>query len=202
MTTRPSATTGPTPLHRRVMEFEAYESDPGLLVIGRLRDERPWAEGTSGPSTVHDMELRVTVRTDDMVVVEAVARMHSFPHAECPMIVEAFAGLAGLSVSRGFTRRVQERLGGPRGCSHLEQLARALGPVVIQAVTSRRALAMSRGELRDLSSGTGSPWATNSCHVWAEGGVAEQKLAAGWRPGTGPYPSRPLEAIRRSGGPP
>jgi Protein of unknown function (DUF2889) len=116
------------------------------------------------------------------------------------MIVDAFAGLAGLSVSRGFTRRVQERLGGPRGCSHLEQLARALGPVVIQAVTSRRALSMSRGRSSDLLSGSGSPWAVDSCHVWAAGGVAQQKLAAGWRPGVGPYPSLPFDEIRRSSG--
>ncbi len=191
---------GAVPLHRRSLEFEAFDMGSDLLVVGRLSDARPWAEERSDVGTVHDMELRVTVGLDDMVVTEAVAHMHAFPHSECPMIEAAFAGLAGLSVSRGFTRQVQERLGGPRGCSHLEQLARALGPVVIQAVTSRRALAVSRGETRDLISGVSSPWAVNSCHIWAEGGVAEQKLAAGWRPGVGPYPSLPLETIRRPSG--
>jgi hypothetical protein len=68
--------------------------------------------------------------------------------------------------------------------------------VVIQAVTSRRALAVSRGEVEDLVSGTGSPWARDSCHIWAEGGVADQKMDAGWRPGVGPYPSPPLEFFR------
>ncbi len=60
-------------------------------------------------------------------------------------------------------------------------------------MTSRRALAVSRGEAEDLITGTGSPWARDSCHIWAEGGVADQKLAAGWRPGVGAYPSHPLE---------
>jgi hypothetical protein len=82
------------------------------------------------------------------VVVDAVARMHAMDR-ECPMIVEAFAGLASPSVSRG----------------------------------------------------NDSPRAANSRHVWAEGGVAERRLAAGWRPDVGPYPSLPPDIIRRSSGP-
>ena len=110
--------------------------------------------------------------------------MHTFPHTECPGIVQAFAGLAGLSVSPGLHPAGPGAVRGAEGCTHLEQLARSLGPVVVQAVTSRRALAVSRGEAEDLLAGAGSPWARDSCHVWAEGGIADQKLAAGWRPGS------------------
>jgi hypothetical protein len=88
--------------------------------------------------------------------------------------------------------------GGPLGCTHLEQLARSLGPVVVQAVTSRRALAMRRGQVEDLLADTGSPWARDSCHVWATDGIAEQKLAAGWRPGVGAYPSPAVAWFRSS----
>ncbi len=188
---------GRVPVHRRTLEFEVFDEGSELEVVGHLRDDRPWAEpGTSG---VHDMELRVRVRLDDMTITECQAVMHTFPHAECPAIVEAFAGLAGLSVSRGFTRAVQSRVAGPKGCTHLDQLARSLGPVVVQAVTSRRARALREGATGDLLTGSpDSPWARNTCHVWAEGGVAEQKLAAGWRPGRGPYPgSRPRRHPRR-----
>jgi len=146
------------------------------------------------------MELRVAVRIRDMTIIEAAAEMHTFPHAECPGIVRAFDGLVGLSVARGYTRKVQERFGGPRGCTHLETLARSLGPVVVQAVTSDRARAVHAGEAEDLLTGNGSPWARDSCHIWAEGGVADQKLAAGWRPGIGPYPAASLVEIRRRGG--
>ncbi len=138
----------------------------------------------------------------DLTIVEATARMDTFPHAECPGIVGAFAQLEGLSVTRGYTREVQARFAGPRGCTHLEQLARALGPVVVQAVTSRRARAVSTGQLDDLLAGGGSPWARDSCHIWAEGGIADQKLAAGWRPGTGPYPAPPLGTFTEPGAPP
>jgi len=183
------------PLHRRSISYEAYDAGDDLVVVGRLTDARPWAVGTDAVVTVHDMELRVRVRTTDLTILGATAVMHTFPHTECPGIEPAFAGLVGLSVVRGYTREVQARFGGPRGCTHLEHLARSLGPVVIQAVTSQRALAVARGESEDLLSdgaGTGSPWARDSCHIWAEGGIADQKLAAGWRPGTGSYPSRAL----------
>jgi hypothetical protein len=187
------------PLHRRTIEYEAFDGGDTLVVVGKLCDSRPWADGRDAVARVHDMELRVTVRIDDMTIVESVAEMHTFPHAECPAIVQAFAGLVGVSVARGYTREVQTRFGGPKGCTHLEQLARSLGPLVVQAVTSRRARAVSRGESENLLSAGASPWARNSCHVWAEGGVADQKLAAGWRPGQGPYPSLPLQTIRSAG---
>lgn len=182
------------PLHRRTMVFEAFDQGDSIEVVGRLSDVRPWSDGSNSVATVHDMELRVRVRTEDYVIVDASAHMDTFPHIECPTIEDAFSGLVGLSVSRGYTKEVQARFGGPRGCTHLEQIARSLGPVVIQAVTSRRALAVAEGRASDIMSGGagGSPWARNSCHIWAEDGPAEQKLAHGWRPGTGPYPAPAL----------
>ena len=192
------------PIHRRAIDYRAWAVDDDLVVVGRLTDSRPWAKDGSTVATVHDLELRVRVRTADLTITGATAEMHTFPHTECPTIEAAFAGLVGLNVSRGYTREVQTRFGGPRGCTHLEHLARSLGPVVIQAVTSRRALSVSRGESDDLlagGGGTGSPWARDSCHIWAEGGIADQKLAAGWRPGTGPYPSLALVTfLERPGG--
>jgi Protein of unknown function (DUF2889) len=182
------------PLHRRAIDFEAFDEGEELLVVGRLRDSRPWA--AEGTTEVHDMELRVRVRRSDMTISECTAVMHTFPHTECPGIVAAFAGLAGLSVTRGFTRAVQSLVSGPNGCTHLDQLARSIGPVVVQAVTSRRARELREGRADSLLAGTANvPWARNTCHVWAEDGVAEQKLAAGWRPGRGPYPALPLEDI-------
>jgi Protein of unknown function (DUF2889) len=185
-------------LHRRSIVYEAFDEGEDLRVRARLEDVRPWADGERSVSLVHDMSLSVTVRVADMTITGATAEMYTFPHAECPAILEAFEGLVGLSVARGYTREVQRRFGGPNGCSHLEHLARSLGPVVVQAVTSRRARALGRGETPDLLSGAATPWARDTCHVWAEGGVAEQKLAAGWRPGVGPYPALPVEVIRRA----
>ena len=198
----PPLADGSVPLHRRSIDYRAYDDVNDLVVVGHLTDSRPWAEDGSAVATVHDMELRVRVRTSDMTITGATAEMLTFPHTECPTIESAFAGLVGLNVARGYTRAVQALFGGPRGCTHLEHLARSLGPVVIQAVTSRRALSVSRGESSDLlvgAGGAGSPWARNSCHIWAEDGIADQKLAAGWRPGTGSYPAPALVTFLRRG---
>lgn len=200
----PVSPPGPeVPIHIRSIEYQAFDGGDELTIVGRLRDSRPWAVGTEAVERVHDMELRVTLGTSDLTISESTAIMHTFPHAECPGIVAAFRGLVGVRIGRGFTRQVQELFGGPRGCTHLEHLARSLGPVAIQAVTSKRARAIQRGEAQDLITGSGSPWARNSCHVWAEGGPADRKLAAGWRPGVGPYPSQSAEVFESgAAGPP
>jgi hypothetical protein len=184
------------PVHRRTMHLDAHVREENLEIVARLEDRRPWAEGSAMVDVVHDMELRVTVRLGDLEILEAKAVMHTFPHVECPAITEAFSGLVGLRVARGFVREVQNRFAGASGCVHLEHLARALGPLVVQAVTSERALAVFKGDAEDLFSPESAMWTRNSCHIWAEDGVAEQKLALGWRPGQGAYPAPSVVTFR------
>jgi len=187
-------------LHRRVIEFDAYDEGDAVSITGRLRDERPWARGTDKVEHVHDMDLSLTIRKDDLTITEATATMTLFPHTECPSITDAFGDLVGLSVSRGYTRAVQDRFGGVRGCTHLEQLARTVGPVVIQAVTSARARDRDWQNLDVAPSDRPTLFQRNTCHIWADGGVAEQKLEAGWRPGErSGYPAPPVQVfLRRS----
>ena len=189
-----------TAVHRRTIEFEAYDDGDTVSVTGRLRDERPWAAGTDRVEHVHDMDLSITVRKDDLTITAAEAVMARFPHAECPSIAPKFGELVGLSISRGYTRAVQERYGGANGCTHLEQLARTVGPVVIQAVTSCRARDRDWQHLDAAPSARPTLFPRNTCHIWAEGGVAEQKLAAGWRPGErAGYPAPPVAVFLQRG---
>ena len=188
------------PIHRRIIEFEAYDEGETLSVTGRLRDERPWAADSDRVEHVHDMDLEITVRKDDLTITAATAVMARFPHAECPTITDAYGDLVGLCISRGYTRAVQERFGGARGCTHLEQLARTVGPVVIQAATSTRARDRDWQNLDAAPSARPSLFPRNTCHIWAEGGVAEQKLDAGWRPGErAGYPAPPVAVFLRRG---
>lgn len=185
-------------VHRRTIEYEVRQRDNGFDVVGRLQDQRPWADGTTSPVVLHSMELAVTVQLADLVITDAVATMHNFPHVECQAIEPAFAGLVGLSVARGYTREVQRRFGGAAGCSHLEHLARSLGPVVIQAVASARARARAAatgGDASEEMAPGATGWMRNTCHIWAEGGIGEQKVALGWRPGRGAFPAPPLEEL-------
>jgi hypothetical protein len=193
---RPSADSGEPPLLRRTIEMQVFEREGHHVVIGSLYDRRPWASGQFGPRDVHQMELGIVVRCADLVIVDASATMGHFPHPESPAIEDAYSDLIGVSVARGYTRAVQDRFGRERGCSHLEFLARALGPVVIQAVTAATARRRENGEAGGPV-GSGLEWLANTCHIWSEDGIGMQKLAADWRPGTGEYPAPSLVEIRR-----
>jgi hypothetical protein len=188
-------------VHRRTIEFRAFDAGDHLVVDAELRDDRPWADGERDVAALHDMSLRVSVRKEDLVIDEAEAVMRRYPHTECPSITDAFGGLVGLSVGRGYTRAVQERFAGAAGCAHLEQLARTIGPVVIQGMTSIRAKARDWARLQEEAAAPEAErprlFPLNTCHIFAEGGVAEQKLAAGWRPGIGGYPAPPVEVFVR-----
>jgi len=179
--------------------MQAFEREGHLVVIGILHDQRPWASGEFGPRSVHRMELGIVVRRSDLVIVDAEATMHAFPHAECPHIEGSFSDLIGLSISRGYTNAVQQRFGRERGCSHLEFLARSLGPVVIQSLTSLAAhVRENGGDESGVLAESGVQWLTNTCHLWAEGGIGQQKVALGWRPTNASYPAPSLVEIRRT----
>ena len=171
-----------------------FEEAATFEVVGQLTDRRPWADGELRPALLHDMELRLKVDRASLVITHASAVMSTFPHAECPTIEAAFEGLVGLSVARGYTRAVQDRFGRAKGCSHLEFLARAIGPAVIQAIPSSAARNADPASLGATVSDGG--WLVDTCHFWAEGGIGQQKLAAGWRPGFGEYPAPSLVEIR------
>lgn len=195
---RPDPDAEEHPVHRRTIDLCVFERGEHHVVIGTLHDQRPWASGERGPRSLHFMELGIVVRRSDLVIVDAAAAMKTFPHAECTDIEDSFGDLVGLSVSRGYTNAVQQRFGRERGCSHLEFLARALGPVVIQAITSSAARRIELGDGQFPPSEGALGWLTNTCHVWAEDGPGPEKVAMGWRPGATEYPAPSVVEIRRS----
>lgn len=193
---RPPVGSDEAPVHRRTIDLEVFLRDEHFVVIGTLRDVRPWASGTHGPRELHCMELAVVVRRADLTITDAVADMQTFPHAECTDIEAKFSELIGLSVARGYTSAVQERFGRERGCSHLEFLARAIGPAIVQSVTSAAAQQFESGDSypggeRALT------FLSNTCHVFIDDGPGVQKIATGWRPGMFGYPAPSVAEIRR-----
>jgi hypothetical protein len=122
------------------------------------------------------------------VITTAEAGMGSFPHAECPFVAPAFAQLEGLSVRRGFTKELRQRLGGVSGCAHLGELARAMGPAIVRTSAASRHRQTVQG---DPGAGP-APLPLGSCHVWAADGPGVRKMEAGWVPGTVPFPVPPV----------
>jgi hypothetical protein len=193
---RPPPGSGEEPVHRRTITMEVFDRDDYFAVVGSLHDQRPWADGSLGPRDLHVMELGIVVRRADLRIVDAAAEMQTFPHAECTAIADTFGDLVGLSVARGYTNAVQQRFGRERGCSHLEFLARALGPVVVQGLTSSAARQVEDGRPHPMGQ-AGFGFLTNTCHVWAVDGPGPEKIELGWRPGSFGYPAPTVAAIRR-----
>ncbi|HSZ37150.1 MAG TPA: DUF2889 domain-containing protein [Acidimicrobiales bacterium] len=194
---RPPAGSDEVPVHRRTIDIEVFVRKEYLLVVGTLADVRPWASGELGPRELHRMELAIVVRRADMTITDAVAEMKTFPHAECTVIEPKFSELIGLSVARGYTAAVQERFGRERGCSHLEFLARAIGPAVVQSMTSAAAEQFEKSGVYP-DGGRSLSFLSNTCHVFIEDGPGSQKIEAGWRPGMfGLYPAPTVTEIRR-----
>jgi len=78
---------------------------------------------------------------EDLTIVACEASTEFGPYAVCPAAAPNFARLAGLSIQRGFLRAAADRVGGPRGCTHLRELLQQMATVAIQtlyAVRSRR----------------------------------------------------------------
>ena len=186
-----------TPTHRRTITLESFDGEGEVTICATLTDERPWADGEELTQSVHDMTLTVVVDRRRGIIDRATADMRRFPHLECPSIEPAVRSLAGISVSRGYNKAVAEVLGRQRGCTHLEFLARAVGPMVIQAMASTAARQAGPTGIGNVVRDDIGGWLTNTCHLWAAGGIGAAKLAEGWRPGSDAYPAPLLVDIRR-----
>ena len=184
-------------MHQRTIDMQVFEREGHLVVSASCTTSARGRPASTGPGRAPH-GVGHCGATSDLVIVDAAAVMHTFPHAECPEIQDSFSDLVGLSISRGYTNAVQKRFGRERGCSHLEFLARSLGPVVIQALSASAARRVENGEdPGGVQVEGGVQWLTNTCHLWAEGGIGQQKVAAGWRPAKETYPAPSLVEIRR-----
>jgi len=124
-------------IHTRRVTCEGFRRSDGLWDIeGHMTDVKTYSYTTpergeiAAGTPVHDMWLRLTVNDDlTVVAVEAVTDRAPFP-AVCPNIAPAYQQVVGLTIGRGWTKALKERLGGVRGCTHLLEL---LGPMATTA---------------------------------------------------------------------
>jgi hypothetical protein len=158
------------PVHTRAITCSSYARDDGLWDIeGHLTDVKAYpfksvyrGEVKAG-EPVHDMWLRLTVDSD-FVIQDVEAVTDAGPYAACPAITPAFVALKGLKIEAGWNRKVRERVGGVKGCTHLVDLIRPMATVAFHTIrwsdsapTKNRRAAKERPPL-------------NTCHVWASDG--------------------------------
>ncbi len=175
-------------LHDREYRIRSFRLGPDVLLVqGALRDQKPaglFVPEDPEPLTIHHMtvSMQIEIPTLEIVGVTTEFRMH--PHDVCPAIVEHYDELVGLSVRRGFTHRIRELFGGPRGCSHTTALLQAMAPIAMQSLKGVEVLdAVAEGRphpVVDRQPGDES-WRrlVGTCHVWAEGGERIEQAKQG-----------------------
>ncbi len=167
----------PEVLHDREYRVRAFKlAADRVLLRGAVRDQKPPGlyVDDADPITVHHMTIDLEVSYPLLEIVEADVRLLTHPNQECPQIEEHYQSLVGLSIARGFTHKVRELFGGPRGCTHTTALLQAMAPVAVQCIWSlRSSVAKSDGPRRPPTPEERTAmWQMNlnTCHVWdAEG---------------------------------
>ncbi len=175
-------------LHDREYRVRAFRKRDDLLLIrGAVRDQKPpglYIDIDPDPMTIHHMQIDLEIAFPTLEIVGAQVGIEVHPSAGCPSIESHYDKLVGLSIARGFTHKVRELFGGPRGCTHTTALLQAMAPVAVQCMWSMRASQARRSggtaqepspEQREMA------WQfnLNTCHVWAEDGEQVRQLRAG-----------------------
>jgi len=104
-------------LHQREYVVRSYRAGPGRMRIrGMVHDQKPPGmiiDGDPDPLSVHCMVVDLLVDYRSLQIAAAEVVMEVTPHDGCTSIEPAYAELVGVSVTRGFSRKVQELFGGP-----------------------------------------------------------------------------------------
>ncbi len=161
-------------LHHRRIELRFYERDDGLYEIeGTLVDRKthPFRrvlhdQDTPAGAALHDITVRLVIDADS-IVREASATMAVTPFGVCQGAAAALAPLLGLTMERGWNRRVRELLGGAANCTHIVEL---LGPM---ATTVHQGLAPQR-LARLAQDGEAAADKVDSCYAYG----AEREVVA------------------------
>jgi hypothetical protein len=185
-------------IHTRQYETRVYQiSQDELLVRGVVSDMKPpglYVLGDPDSLEVHQMQLEMRVSLPELKILKAQVVFETHPHSQCPIIAKDYEKLVGLSIARGFNRRIRDLFGGERGCTHTNALLQAMAPAVIQATWS-----VSIRKNREQGESLGLRNApdrekriaanTNTCHIWSEDGEHVASLRRGDSP---PGPLLPI----------
>ncbi|WP_417783114.1 DUF2889 domain-containing protein [Terasakiella pusilla] len=159
-------------VHTRAVTFTGYEREDGLFDIeGHLVDTKTYSfpnqdrgEIKAG-EPIHNMRLRLTV--DEEMIVRAVeAVLDDSPFNLCCTITPAFKVLEGMLIGPGWNRRVREKLGGTKGCTHLVEM---LAPIATATYQTLYPILKQRREAQPEDE-RDKPSMIDGCHVMDSSG--------------------------------
>ncbi len=184
-------------LHTRDYETRIYWlSEEELLVRGAVSDRKPpglYVQDDPLPLEMHQMQLELRVSLPDLTVRHCSLLFETRPHSSCPLIANQYGELVGLSIARGFNRKIRDLFGGPRGCTHVNALLQAMAPAVVQATwsLSRRAARANKEPVGALDEDAREKRVAanlNTCHIWSEDGDHVAAIRRGERASHLPIP--------------
>lgn len=131
------------PSHTRSIVYRSYLRHDGLWDIeAGLTDTKAFPVTLDGrdilpEQPIHGMRIRITV-DDAMVVRAVVAEMTHWPFNECRSVLDPMRRLVGLGMGPGWRKRVDEAIGGTRGCTHMREMLYGAASAAYQTVTPHR----------------------------------------------------------------
>ncbi|MEZ5651612.1 MAG: DUF2889 domain-containing protein [Burkholderiaceae bacterium] len=181
--------------HTRTIESQGYLRDDGLWDIeATIVDSKtyPYTEPYRGArepgSDVHRMSVRLTL-DDSFTVHEIAVDMPATPYPNCPKAAAAFQTLVGAKIGAGWRKRVNEAVGGVRGCTHVREL---LGPMATVAFQTIQGWPQDRGDgqaIRQMPLDRARSAFVDGCFAWARDGemVADLYPSLSTRTGSGDH---------------
>ena len=154
-------------LHTRTITIEGYARSDGLWDIeAQMTDVKTYGFDNHDRGRIdageplHDMRLRLTV--DAELCIHAIeATTTAGPYRACPAVTPNYGRLKGMVIGPGWRRRIREALGGPEGCTHLNELLPAMATVAIQTLWAERERRRQGGR----STTRGRPAEIDSCYA-------------------------------------
>ena len=166
-------------VHTRQIVCRAFRLRNGFLEIeATLADEKgqevPFRSRPAVPvgGLMHRMSVTLTI-DDDYVIRDVRAQTLQAPWSACGETDAAYRSLIGLSINRGFTRKMRELLGGVQGCTHVTELVSQAANTYMQASwpdrIARQMVVAADPRLWPDKSTLGF---VNHCHAWRQDGEA------------------------------
>lgn len=170
------------PSHQRSISIRAYARSDGLCDIeGHLTDAWPEPVPVAGGllpagQPMHSMWLRLTVdRSATIVAVQAATDAGPYGRV-CGEIAPDYGQLVGVRVARGYRDAIRRLFGRTAGCTHMNELAGAMGSAALQALW------------KDLTQDPDEkPFSIDGCHALKSDGPQVASYFPRWyRPGEQP----------------
>lgn len=163
-------------IHHRKVDMQFYRRSDGLFEVeGRLTDTKthPFTRqlGTSSlqpGEPVHDMVVRLVIDAE-MHIHDVRVQMLSTPFPVCRGAQETLKSLIGLTIAKGWNKKVRDLLGGSQSCTHLMEMLGPMATTAYQGLAPQRIARVNKPENAHLRTAK-----VDSCYAYS----AEREIVA------------------------